>query len=78
MGYDEEWLEDEEEGYGEEEEYEEDVCPFGFTWDECCECVLRGGIEVCEFMCPFGGPFRRDCYDEKRCSKILEEAKKRR
>jgi len=34
---------------------DEVFCPEGFCWDECCECIFRGGIEHCEFCCPFGG-----------------------
>jgi len=66
----------------EDEEYwedEEETCPEGFAWDECCECVTRFGIEFCEFLCPFKAKDKeirkkaiRFCYSEA-CDKILEE-----
>lgn len=63
-----EW-EDEEEF---EEWEDEELCPNGYTWDECCECVLRAGVETCEFLCPFGG-VPRECHRET-CDRMLEKS----
>lgn len=74
MGYEEDYedYEDyEDEDFG--EDCEDEVCPEGYTIDECCGCVARCGIEVCEFECPFGGLFRCDDEQVKKC---LEELKK--
>lgn len=48
--------------FSEEEEIEDEdnvTCCEGFGADECCDCMMRRGIEHCEFMCPFGGPGNR-------------------
>ena len=37
-----------------DDDYEEETCPEGFTWDEWCDPEERLGIEHCEFHCPFG------------------------
>ena len=66
----EEWDED-----FEDFEEEEETCPDGFTWDVCCGCVSRVGVEFCEFNCPFGSsdsPVPRGCYT-KDCDKMLDE-----
>ena len=54
------------------EEDEEPTCPYGYTWDECCGCVLRYGVETCEFSCPFTKKLPRPCYS-KECDKLIEE-----
>ena len=64
--WDDYWEDDE----GEWDE-DEDICPEGFGWDECCGCVLRRGVEHCEFMCPFGG-IPRPCYRPE-CERMVEE-----
>jgi len=50
------WEDDWEEvgDFFEDEDYEdEETCPEGYTIDECCDCVIRVGIEYCD-CCPFG------------------------
>ena len=42
-----------EEWWEEEDELEDETCPEGYTWDECCDCVHRLGVESCQFLCPF-------------------------
>jgi len=55
--------------YDEDYEDEEEVCPEGYAFDECCNCIARYGVEECEFMCPFGGPPRCGEEQAKKCEK---------
>ena len=45
------------------------TCSEGFGWDECCGCVLRYGVESCEWNCPFTENLPRPCYTPE-CEKM--------
>ena len=55
------------------EDEEEELCPEGFSRDECCGCVGKMGVETCELACPFRDIRFENCPYWKECLEELEK-----